>query len=229
MARKRGEKQLISDTEYRKKLAVQTVEELKKIYPEAICSLTYKDPLELLIAVRLSAQCTDARVNMVTPVLFEKYPTLEAFCQASAEDIGEIIKPCGLFNTKARDIKNLALMIRDEYGGRVPDSMELLLRLPGVGRKTANLILGDVYGKPAIVADTHCIRISGRIGLTDGTKDPVKVEKQLREYVEPCEGSDLCHRFVLFGRDICTARSPECAVCPLNIFCENAKNEQKQQ
>ena len=155
---------MISDTEYRKKLAVQTVEELKKIYPEAICSLTYKDPLELLIAVRLSAQCTDARVNMVTPVLFEKYPTLEAFCQASAEDIGEIIKPCGLFNTKARDIKNLALMIRDEYGGRVPDSMELLLRLPGVGRKTANLILGDVYGKPAIVADTHCIRISGRIG-----------------------------------------------------------------
>ena len=203
----------------RKKLAAQTVEELKRIYPDAICSLTYNDPIQLLIAVRLSAQCTDARVNMVTPLLFEKYPTLEPLCEASSEDIGEIIKPCGLFNTKARDIKNLALMIRDQYGGRVPDSMERLLVLPGVGRKTANLILGDVYGKPAIVADTHCIRISGRIGLTDGTKDPNKVEKQLRECVEPAEGNDLCHRFVLFGRETCTARSPKCANCPLRGFC----------
>jgi endonuclease III len=205
----------------RKTLAAQTVEELKKIYPDAICSLTYNDPIQLLIAVRLSAQCTDARVNKVTPLLFEKYPDLEALCEASAEDIGEIIKPCGLFNTKARDIKNLALMIRDEYGGRVPDTMDLLLRLPGVGRKTANLILGDVYGKPAIVADTHCIRISGRIGLTKGTKDPNKVEKQLRECVEPTEGNDLCHRFVLFGRETCTARSPKCADCPLRGFCLN--------
>lgn len=207
------------NTEDRKQLAAETVAALKNIYPDAICSLTYKDPIQLLIAVRLSAQCTDARVNMVTPVLFDRYPTLDALCEASAGEIGEIIKPCGLFNTKARDIKNLALMIRDEHGGRVPDCMEQLLRLPGVGRKTANLILGDVYGKPAIVADTHCIRISGRIGLTDGTKDPVKVEKQLRECVEPEEGNNLCHRFVLFGRETCTARSPKCAGCPLGVFC----------
>ena len=204
---------------HRVTLAAQTVAELKKLYPSAVCSLTYDNPLQLLIAVRLSAQCTDARVNKVTPVLFEKYPTLESLCKAAAEDIGEIIKSCGLFNTKARDIRNLALMVRDEYGGSVPDTMEQLLKLPGVGRKTANLIMGDVYGKPAIVTDTHCIRISGRIGLTDGTKDPLKVEKQLRECVEPAEGSDLCHRFVLFGRDICTARSPKCAECPLNGFC----------
>ena len=203
----------------KKELAAQTVAELKKVYPDAICSLTYKDPVQLLIAVRLSAQCTDARVNKVTPVLFAKYPTLASLCEASADDIGEIIKPCGLFNTKAKDIRNLSLMLRDEFGGVVPDSMEQLLKLPGVGRKTANLILGDVYSKPAIVADTHCIRISGRIGLTDGTKDPVKVEKQLRECVEPSEGSDLCHRFVLFGRDTCTARSPKCALCPLAGIC----------
>lgn len=206
-------------------LAAQTVAALKALYPDAICSLTYTNPVQLIIAVRLSAQCTDARVNKVTPILFEKYPTLDALCEASAEDIGEIIKPCGLFNTKARDIKNLALMIRDEYGSIVPDSMEELLKLPGVGRKTANLILGDVYGQPAIVADTHCIRISGRIGLTDGTKDPVKVERQLRACVEPSEGSDLCHRFVLFGRDTCTARSPKCGGCSLNEFCQFYKDE----
>ena len=213
------------NTDDRKDLAARTVTELKKIYPDAICSLTYNDPIQLIIAVRLSAQCTDARVNKVTPVLFKKCPTLEALCDASSEDIGEIIKPCGLFNTKARDIRNLALMIRDEYGGKVPDSMEQLLRLPGVGRKTANLILGDVYGMPAIVADTHCIRISGRIGLTDGTKDPVKVEKQLRECVEPTEGNNLCHRFVLFGRETCTARSPKCGSCPLRGFCKSAGHE----
>lgn len=204
-------------------LAAKTVAALKEIYPDALCSLTYTDPIQLIIAVRLSAQCTDARVNKVTPILFEKYPTLDDLCAATAEDIGEIIKPCGLFNTKARDIKNLALMIRDEYGGTVPDSMEKLLKLPGVGRKTANLILGDVYGQPAIVADTHCIRISGKIGLTDGTKDPVKVERQLRACVEPSEGSDLCHRFVLFGRDTCTARSPKCGQCPLSQFCQYYK------
>ncbi|MBQ1412257.1 MAG: endonuclease III [Clostridia bacterium] len=205
-----------------KELAARTVAALKEIYPDAICSLTYTNPLQLLIAVRLSAQCTDARVNQVTPMLFEKYSTLDDLCNADAEDIGEIIKPCGLFNTKARDIRQLAIMLRDQYGGTVPDSMEELLKLPGVGRKTANLILGDVYGQPAIVADTHCIRIAGRIGLTDGTKDPVKVEKQLRSCVDPNEGSDLCHRFVLFGRDICTARSPKCGNCPLNGFCRYA-------
>lgn len=204
----------------KKELAARTVEALKSLYPDALCSLTSCDPVQLIIAVRLSAQCTDARVNQVTPVLFEKYPTLDDLCNATVEDIGEIIKPCGLFNTKARDIKNLAIMIRDVHGGVVPDSMDELLKLPGVGRKTANLILGDVYGKPAIVADTHCIRISGRIGLTDGTKDSVKVEKQLRACVEPTEGNDLCHRFVLFGRDICTARSPKCGKCSLSGFCK---------
>lgn len=204
----------------KKELAARTVAALKALYPDALCSLTCRDPVQLIIAVRLSAQCTDARVNQVTPVLFEKYPTLDDLCNATVEDIGEIVKPCGLFNTKARDIKNLALMIRDVHGGVVPDSMDELLKLPGVGRKTANLILGDVYGKPAIVADTHCIRISGRIGLTDGTKDPVKVEKQLRACVEPTEGNDLCHRFVLFGRDVCTARSPKCDKCSLSSFCK---------
>ncbi len=204
----------------KKELAAKTVAALKALYPDALCSLTCCDPVQLIIAVRLSAQCTDARVNQVTPILFEKYPTLDDLCNASVEDIGEIIKPCGLFNTKARDIKNLAVMIRDVHGGVVPDSMDELLKLPGVGRKTANLILGDVYGKPAIVADTHCIRISGRIGLTDGTKDPVKVETQLRACVEPTEGNDLCHRFVLFGRDVCTARSPKCSKCSLSGFCK---------
>ncbi len=204
----------------KKELAAKTVDALKKLYPDAVCSLTYSDPIQLIISVRLSAQCTDARVNKVTPILFEKYPTLESLCVANVEDIGEIIKPCGLFNTKARDIKSMAIMLRDEYGGVVPDSMTELLKLPGVGRKTANLILGDVYGQPAIVTDTHCIRISGRIGLTDGSKDPLSVERQLRACVEPDEGNNLCHRFVLFGRDVCSARSPKCSSCSLRNFCQ---------
>lgn len=196
----------------------QVVERLKDRYTDAECSLTERVAYRLLIAVRLSAQCTDARVNMVTPVLFERFSTLEELADASVEDIEEIIKPCGLFHTKANDIKNMCMMLRDEYGGVVPDTMEKLLKLPGVGRKTANLILGDVYGKPAIVADTHCIRISNRLGLTD-TKDPHKVEMQLREIVEPSEGNNLCHRFVMFGRDVCCARSPKCSECPLADIC----------
>lgn len=196
----------------------QVVERLKARYTDAECSLTERVAYRLLIAVRLSAQCTDARVNMVTPVLFERFSTLEALADASVEDIEEIIKPCGLFHTKANDIKNMCVMLRDDYGGVVPDTMEKLLKLPGVGRKTANLILGDVYGKPAIVADTHCIRISNRLGLTD-TKDPHKVEMQLREIVEPSEGNNLCHRFVMFGRDVCCARSPKCGECPLADIC----------
>lgn len=206
----------------KQELAARTVAALKTLYPDAICSLTYSDPLQLLIAVRLSAQCTDARVNKVTPALFARYPDLDALCGATAEDVGQIIQSCGLFRTKARDICEMAHMLRDRFGGVVPDSMEALLQLPGVGRKTANLILGDVYGHPAIVADTHCIRIAGRIGLTDGTKDPLKTERQLRACVEPSEGSDLCHRFVLFGREICTARSPRCDGCPLRGFCRSA-------
>lgn len=191
---------------------------LKQRYPGAVCSLEYTDPLQLLIATRLSAQCTDARVNMVTPALFERYPTLETFCDAQEEEIGQYIKSCGLYKTKARDIKAMCIAIRDRFGSQLPDTLEQLLTLPGVGRKTANLIMGDVYGKPAIVADTHCIRISGRLGLCSSA-DPYKVEMQLLEVVEPAESSDLCHRFVLFGRDICTARSPKCEQCPLSSVC----------
>lgn len=194
------------------------VDRLRELYPDAVCSLVERDPLRLLIAVRLSAQCTDARVNLVTPVLFEKFPTLDALCAASVEDIEEIIKPCGLFHTKAKDISGMCRQIRDRFGGTVPDSMAELLSLPGVGRKTANLVLGDIYGQPAIVTDTHCIRISGRLGLVD-SKDPLKVEKQLRAIVEPAEGNNLCHRFVLFGRDVCTARSPRCGKCTLADIC----------
>lgn len=199
----------------------QVVERLKARYPDAVCSLVEKEAYRLLIAVRLSAQCTDARVNMVTPVLFERFRTLEELAAAPVEKIEEIVKPCGLFHTKAKDIKNMCMVLLEKHNGVVPDTMEELLALPGVGRKTANLILGDVYGQPAIVADTHCIRISGKLGLTD-SKDPRKVEMQLREIVEPSESNDLCHRFVLFGRDICSARSPKCGECPLNDICPSA-------
>ena len=201
-------------------------ERLKALYPDAVCSLVERDPLRLLIAVRLSAQCTDARVNLVTPVLFEKFPTLDALCAASVEDIEEIVKPCGLFHTKAKDISGMCIMIRDRFGGVVPDSMDDLLSLPGVGRKAANLVLGDIYGQPAIVTDTHCIRISGRLGLVD-SKDPLKVEKQLRAVVEPDEGNNLCHRFVLFGRDVCTARSPKCGECTLADICPSDSTAKK--
>ncbi|MDR1003041.1 MAG: endonuclease III [Oscillospiraceae bacterium] len=203
----------------KKNTVKKIISELKKLYPEAVCSLTYSNPVELLIATRLSAQCTDARVNLVTPVLFAKYPTLDALCDASPAEIGEIIKPCGLFNTKARDISSLCRVIKNELGGEVPDTIEQLVKLPGVGRKTANLIVGDIFGKPAIVADTHCIRISGRLGLCDSS-NPVIVERQLRAVVPPSEGNALCHRLVLFGREICTARSPKCGMCPLVRICK---------
>lgn len=202
-----------------KKHAQTIVSRLEDRYPDALCSLDETIPYRLLIAVRLSAQCTDKRVNEVTPLLFEKFPTLESLCEATPEAIGEIIKPCGLFNTKARDIHAMSIELRDRFGSVVPNTMEDLLSLPGVGRKTANLILGDIYDQPAIVADTHCIRISGRLGLTDGTKDPYKVEMQLRAVVAPEKGNGLCHRFVLFGREICTARSPKCLSCPLADIC----------
>lgn len=197
------------------------IETLKGLYPDALCSLQYEKDYELLFSVRLSAQCTDARVNLVTKELYARYPTLQALAEADLEELCAIVKPCGLFRTKANDIKNSANLLLERFGGRVPDTMEELLTLPGVGRKTANLILSDIYGKPAIVADTHCIRISSRLGLVPPAcgKDPYKVELALKQVVEPAEQASLCHRFVHFGRDICTARSPRCGECPLRELC----------
>lgn len=206
----------------KKQRAIAAVEGLKAAYPEAICSLTAENPLQLLIATRLSAQCTDARVNLVTPALFARFPTLDNLANADPEEVGEYIRSCGLYKTKARDIVAMCRMLRDVYDGVIPDTVEELTKLPGVGRKTANLVCGDVYGKPAVVADTHCIRITGRLGLTDGSKDPYKVEMQLRKLLPPDESNAFCHRLVLFGRDTCSARSPKCGECPLRDFCPSA-------
>lgn len=199
---------------------VQTIIEiLKQQYPDAICALQYEKDYELMIAVRLSAQCTDARVNLVTPALFQRYPTLEALAEASISEVETYIHSCGFYRQKAKDIVHACQMLLEVYDGRVPDTMEALLKLPGVGRKTANLLLGDIYGiAGSVVCDTHCIRICGRLGLSKGT-DPEKVEMQLRKILPPEESSDFCHRIVLFGRDICTARSPKCEICPLSLFC----------
>ncbi len=208
----------------KKQKAAFCVEALEKEYPDAICSLVASNPLELLIATRLSAQCTDARVNMVTPALFQKYPTLEDYCNAEIEDIEEIIHSCGFYRAKAKDIKGIALMIRDEFEGRVPDSIEKLTSLPGVGRKTANLIMGDVYGQPAVVADTHLIRITNLLGLVD-TKDPKKVELELKKILQPEKSNDFCHRAVLHGRAVCVARKPKCDICCMAQWCKNAKTK----
>lgn len=207
----------------KKELALLAVEALKKEYPGAVCSLEYQDPLQLLIATRLSAQCTDARVNMVTPALFARFPTLEAFCEGTEEEIGELIRSCGFYKIKSKDILAACKMIRDEFGGQVPDTIEDLTKLPGVGRKTANLILGDVYGQAGYVCDTHCIRITGLLGLTDGSKDPLKVEQQLRACIPPEESSNFCHRMVLHGRAVCVARRPDCAGCTLRDLCDHGK------
>lgn len=201
------------------------IEGLKALYPDALCSLQYEKDYELLFAVRLSAQCTDARVNMVTPELYRRFPTLEAFANASYEEVGEAIRSCGFYNTKARDLVECAKILLAQYGGKVPDTMEALTALPGVGRKTANLILGDVYGKPAYVCDTHCIRITGRLGLTDGSKDPLSVERQLREVIPGEESSNFCHRMVLHGRALCMARKPNCAPCPIKADCDFGKHQ----
>ena len=193
---------------------------LKNRYPEAPCALHYRKDYELMIAVRLSAQCTDARVNLVTPALFAAYPTLEAMANADISHVEELVHSCGFYKHKARDIVMGCQMLLNDYNGKVPSTMDELLRIPGVGRKTANLLLGDLYGVPgSIVCDTHCIRICGRLGLSSG-KEPEKVEQQLRKILPPEESSDFCHRIVLFGRDCCTARKPDCANCPLSMFCK---------
>ena len=203
----------------KKQRILNAIEILKKEYPEAICSLTATNPFELLVATRLSAQCTDARVNMVTPALFSRYRTLDDYAVAEQSDIEEIIKSCGFYRDKAKSIIGMAQKIRDDFGGVVPDNIEDLITLPGVGRKTANLIVGDVYGKESIVVDTHMIRISNRIGLVD-VKDPVKIEMALKKIVPADEGADFCHRIVLFGRDTCTARKPQCDGCPMFDNCK---------
>ena len=193
---------------------------LKTQYPDALCALQYEKDYELMIAVRLSAQCTDARVNQVTPALFERFPTLEALAEASPAEVETYIHSCGFFRQKAKDIVFACQMLLNTYNGRVPDTMSELLKLPGVGRKTANLLLGDIYNLPgSVVCDTHCIRICGRLGLSEGS-DPEKVEQQLRKILPPQESNDFCHRIVLFGREICTARSPKCSRCPLSHLCK---------
>lgn len=206
----------------KKQRAAEAVRLLEEAYPDAVCSLTYDKPYELLIAVRLSAQCTDARVNMVTPTLFAKYPDLESLAAATPEEIGEVIKSCGLYKTKARDICALSKMLLEKFAGKVPDNMDDLLSLPGIGRKTANLILGDVYGQPSVVCDTHCIRITNLLGLTT-TKDPLKCEKELRDCLPPEKSNDFCHRLVLHGRAVCVARRPDCDNCVMAAVCEHAQ------
>lgn len=201
-----------------KQIALNAVEALKKEYPDAICSLVADSPFQLLVATRLSAQCTDARVNLVTPALFEKYKTIEDFASADTDDVAQFVHSCGFFRQKSKDIVGMAQMILSDFGGNVPDNIDDLTKLPGVGRKTANLICGDVYGKPAVVADTHLIRISNRLGLVD-TKDPYKVEMKLRKLLPDEESNDFCHRAVLHGRAVCDSRKPKCDICCMNGFC----------
>ena len=203
----------------KKQRASEAVKRLKSRYPEAICSLCYADPWQLLVATRLSAQCTDARVNLVTPALFERFPSPEAMAAAEPTDVEPYIHSCGFFRGKAKDLVLMSRALINEYGGVVPDTVEELVKLSGVGRKTANLIVGDVYKKPAVVADTHCIRISNRLGLCD-SQNPVVVERQLKAILEPAESNDFCHRLVMFGRDVCTARSPKCDGCVLSDVCK---------
>lgn len=210
----------------KKQRALLAVEALKQEYPDAICSLTYREPLQLLIATRLSAQCTDARVNMVTPALFERFPTVNEFAEASYDEVAAYIKSCGLFKTKSKDIVEMCKKLRDDFGGEVPDTIEELTTLPGVGRKTANLICGDIFGKPAVVVDTHCIRITTRLGLHKQT-DQKKIEMELKKLLPPDESNDFCHRLVLHGRAVCTARTAKCASCCMRDFCPTGIKELK--
>ena len=205
----------------KKELAKEVIERLKKEYPDAGCSLEYDQAWKLLVSVRLAAQCTDARVNIVVEKLYEKFPDVKALAEAPVEEIEEIVRPCGLGKSKARDISACMKILWEKYGGNVPEDFDSLLKLPGVGRKSANLIMGDVFGKPAIVTDTHCIRLANRIGLVDGIKEPKKVEMALWKIIPPEEGNDLCHRFVYHGREVCTARTkPYCDRCCLNDVCK---------
>ena len=204
----------------KKELALEIIQRLKEAYPDAGCTLDYNEAWKLLVSVRLAAQCTDARVNVVVQDLYAKYPTVEALAEADPEEIEAIVRPCGLGKSKARDISACMRMLRDEYDGKVPDDFNTLLKLPGVGRKSANLIMGDVFGKPAIVTDTHCIRLTNRMGLVDGIKEPKKVEMALWKIIPPEEGSDFCHRLVMHGREVCTARTkPYCDRCCLKDIC----------
>ena len=212
----------MKESKTKKKERVQrAVEALEREYPDAICSLTYRDPLQLLIATRLSAQCTDARVNLVTPALFAKFPDTAAFAAAQISDVEDCIRSCGLYKTKARDIVGMCQKILLDFHGRVPDTIEELTTLPGVGRKTANLVCGDIYGKPAVVTDTHFIRLCNRMGFVD-TKDPLKVERAMRELLPPDKSNDFCHRTVLHGRAVCTARTARCEKCCLAPLCPTA-------
>ena len=210
----------------KKKAALQAVELLKAEYPDAICSLDYQKPHELMIATRLAAQCTDARVNIVCVDLFQKYQSVRDFAEADVADVEAIVKPCGFYHTKAKDIVAMCRMLMEQYDGVLPDTVEELTKLPGIGRKTANLVVGDVYGKPAIVCDTHCIRITNLLGLTD-SKDPAKVEEQLRPLLPPAESNNFCHGLVLHGRAVCIARRPQCDKCVLNVCCKHYKDTYK--
>lgn len=215
------EKKTVQTEQKKQALALEVIGRLRKEYPGAKCTLDYDDAWKLLVSVRLAAQCTDARVNVVVEELYAKYPDMESLAAADVDDIEAIVRPCGLGKSKARDISACMKMIRDEFGGKVPDDFDTLLKLPGVGRKSANLIMGDVFGKPAIVTDTHCIRLVNRIGLVDGIKEPKKVEMELWKLIPPEEGSDFCHRLVYHGRDVCTARTtPHCDKCCLQDICE---------
>lgn len=207
-----------------KQRAALAVEALKKEYPDAICSLVYTQPLQLLIATRLAAQCTDARVNMVTPELFKRYKTARDFAEADIADVEELIKSCGLYKTKARDIVTMAGQICENFGGKVPDNIDDLTTLAGIGRKTANLVVGDIYKKPAVVVDTHCIRITSRLGFHN-IKDAKKIESILRNALDPKESNDFCHRLVLHGRAVCKARKPECERCCMSEFCEYRRSQ----
>ena len=208
----------------KKELALEIIKRLEAEYPDADCTLDYDDAWKLLVSVRLAAQCTDARVNVVVQDLYAKFPTMEALAAADVDEIEKIVRPCGLGRSKARDISLCMRMLMEEFGGRVPDDFDSLMKLPGVGRKSANLIMGDVFGKPAIVTDTHCIRLTNRMGLVDGIKDPKRVEMELWKIIPPEEGSDFCHRLVYHGRDVCTARTkPYCDRCCLGDICLKAE------